>query len=229
MTTARLTMNIWTSGVCWALVAINARRHCKSRLADVLEPHRRIELVESMLSHVLRTASCCGAVEKVVVVSPECDGLDDTVVRVRDSGIGLNHAFELAREEARTAGAAEIVLLPADLPRLTVEDLELLVSAGRASGLAIAPDRRGTGTNGLYLRADSKFEFRFGTGSLAAHLAAARRDGIEPAIVHRLGLQEDVDAPTDLSDDQRFSVFQRSLPARQVGLHLRQALRRAPR
>ena len=94
--------------------------------------------------------------------------------------------------------AQEIVLLPADLPHLVPADVEVLVTAGRDARIAIAPDRHGTGTNGLYLPAGLDFTCRFGARSRARHEDEARRLGIEPAIVTRHGLASDLDTPCDL-------------------------------
>src|SRR5678815_5246247 len=70
---------------------------------------------------------------------------------------------------ARAALARELVFLPADLPRLKAADVDALVLAGRGARIAIAPDRRGTGTNGLYLPAALDFPCRFGVESRARH------------------------------------------------------------
>jgi 2-phospho-L-lactate guanylyltransferase len=117
---------------------------------------------------------------------------------LHDTGASLSAAFELARTRARAAHATELLLLPADLPWLTAADVEALVVAGRRARVAIAPDRRGSGTNGLYLPAALDFSFRFGNGSRSLHEAEARRLGIEPAIVSRPGLAADLDTPADL-------------------------------
>ena len=61
--------------------------------------------------------------------------------------------------------------------------------------MAIAPDRLGTGTNGLALAPPGVIGFRFGTGSFAAHRAEAQAAGVEPAIVARPGLAFDLDTP----------------------------------
>ena len=106
-------------------------------------------------------------------------------------------AFELALARGRDE-AREFVLLPADLPRLAAADVDALVHAGRRTRIAIAPDRRGTGTNGLYLDARLDFRCRFGGASRAHHESEARRVGVEPAIVIRPGLASDLDTRADL-------------------------------
>jgi 2-phospho-L-lactate guanylyltransferase len=117
---------------------------------------------------------------------------------LHDTGTGLNAAFDLARAHARAAGAGEPVLLPADLPHLTAADVDALVVAGRHARIAIAPDRHGIGTNGLYVPTVLELPFQFGVDSRARHEAEARARSIDPAIVMRSGLAADLDTPADL-------------------------------
>ena len=65
--------------------------------------------------------------------------------------------------------------------------------------MAIAPDRLGTGTNGLAVRPLGIIGFQFGSGSFAAHLAEAEAAGVQPAVVRRPGLAFDLDTPEDLA------------------------------
>jgi 2-phospho-L-lactate guanylyltransferase len=183
---------------CWAVVAINTRLRRKGRLRGELNPAERDALSRRMLDHVLVAADDARSIAHVLIVSPDRQGLPPGYEVLHDAGSGLNAAFELARECGRAALAQEMVLLPADLPRLSAADIDALIAAGRRAGIAIAPDRRGTGTNGLYLPVALDFTCRFGVASRARHEAEARRQGIEPAIVMRPGLAADLDTPADL-------------------------------
>ncbi|HWW80485.1 MAG TPA: hypothetical protein VNY82_12875, partial [Steroidobacteraceae bacterium] len=59
-------------GAC-ALIAVKERARCKTRLADVLAPPERIDLVRSMLTAVLAAAGNAQTVHQVIVISPERD------------------------------------------------------------------------------------------------------------------------------------------------------------
>jgi 2-phospho-L-lactate guanylyltransferase len=74
-----------------------------------------------------------------------------------------------------------------------------MMDAGRKAGMAIAPDRHGTGTNGLFLHLPTGFLPSFGPGSLERHVAAATSLGCQPAIVRRMGLALDIDDHADLA------------------------------
>jgi len=183
---------------CFAIIAVKERVRCKTRLDGLLGSAGRRDLACAMLARVLEVAQASPLVGAVLVVSPERDRVPDEVPVLRDAGNDLNAAMEAGRREALARGATELVLLPADLPLLRAADLCRLVLAGRRSGVAIAPDRHGSGTNGLYLAATVPLPFRFGPGSRALHEAEARRLGLRARLVRTHGLQSDLDTAEDL-------------------------------
>ena len=123
-------------------------------------------------------------------------------------GMGLNEGLDQARDAAIGDGVETLVVLHGDLPELDVPDIQALVAAvPRDGGVAIAPDRRGTGTNGLALRPPNAIPFRFGTDSLAAHREAAKAAGMPLSIVRRPGLAFDLDTPDDLGEWLRSGVL----------------------
>jgi 2-phospho-L-lactate guanylyltransferase (CobY/MobA/RfbA family) len=67
------------------LIAIKERARCKTRLAEVLPPLARIELVRSMPATVLAAAECAQTVHQIRVLSPEGLGDGDLAVHVERS------------------------------------------------------------------------------------------------------------------------------------------------
>lgn len=181
----------------------------KSRLAPVLSPNERGELAAHLLRRVLRIAH--QAVPDVVVISPS----EDLGELVQESGarllvqrgLGLNAGLDQARAAAVNEGVETLVVLHGDLPELDVPDVLALVAAvPESGGVAIAPDRVESGTNGLALRPPGVIPFRFGVGSLRAHREAAESVGASFVIVRRLGLAFDLDTPDDLDEWLRSGV-----------------------
>jgi 2-phospho-L-lactate guanylyltransferase len=174
----------------------------KTRLAPVLDHDERIALARTLLVRVLGVAQ--QAVEDVVVISPSAE-LEPIVAEAGarlavQRGMGLNAGLDQAREAAVAEGVERLLVLHGDLPNLAAEDvLALMDAAGGLPSVAIAPDRLGTGTNGLALSPPGAIGFRFGTGSLAAHRTEAEAAGMEPAMVMRPGLAFDLDTPEDLA------------------------------
>jgi 2-phospho-L-lactate guanylyltransferase len=191
------------TSACWALVPIKARGTGKSRLAQAIGPEAREQLVTSMLMHVLKIALNTPGIDRVLLVSPEPELPQTGLALVQDSGHGLNPALEQARRYAMDHGARAIIALAADLPFLSVAELRTLLRAGHASGIAIASDRHGSGTNALYLEPPNVLPFAFGPGSFLEHRRRARRIRIQPRTVRRYGLLWDIDTPQDLSAMQR--------------------------
>jgi coenzyme F420-0:L-glutamate ligase/coenzyme F420-1:gamma-L-glutamate ligase len=148
----------------------------KTRLSPVLTPDERGELAAHLLRRVLRVAR--EAIGDVVVITPSA-ALEPIVTAAGarlevQRGMGLNEGLEQAREAALADGVTTLVVLHGDLPELTADDVRALAAAVPASGgVAMAPDRAGSGTNGLALSPPDAIGFRFGVGSCAAHEAEA--------------------------------------------------------
>ncbi len=175
----------------------------KTRLAPSLSPEDREELARRLLERVLSVAR--EAYDDVVVISPSrelASVVDPTGVRlIVQRGMGLNEGLEQARVDALADDIDTLAILHGDLPNLRRPDVEALVSAlpHGQPGVAIAPDRAGSGTNGLALRPPGVIGFRFGSGSFAAHLGEAERAGVAVVAVNRSGLAFDLDTPEDLA------------------------------
>ena len=184
-------------GAC-ALIAIKERVRCKTRLADVLTPAARLDLVRSMLTAVLEAAGNAQTVHQVIVISPERDTVPAEIPVLADTGESLNSALIQAHTVLREFGCHEVVVLPADLPMITSTEIDELVRAGRDGGFALASDAAGIGTNALCLVSTQPFRFQFGSDSRRLHLQEAQLLGATPRELHLPGLEFDVDSPADL-------------------------------
>lgn len=183
---------------CWSLTAVRSYPTCKTRLSACLSPQRRIDLVSTMLHHVVAVLEQVRGIDRVAVVSPERNVLPETVLAVDDAGGGLNQALRAAAKEARRGGADRLVIVHGDLPLLKAEEVTALIEASRGCGLAIAPDRRDSGTNALCLPWPLRFTFEFGPESFPRYLAQMAAQGLSPAVVRLPGLAFDLDEPADL-------------------------------
>src|SRR5277367_6028279 len=111
----------------WALVPIKPRALCKTRLASVLSPQRRLGLVRSLLRHVLSTLRATPGIDRIVLISSERDGVADDVGMVQ-GGQDLNSCLESGIDHAVAAGASAVLIIPADLPLLCVRDVQQLMA-----------------------------------------------------------------------------------------------------
>lgn len=161
-------------------------------------------LASQLLQRVLKVTREVS--DDVVVISPSrnlAEIVEPSGARLLvQRGMGLNEGLEQARFDALVEDIGTLIILHGDLPNLQASDVETLSAAlpdDGAPAVAIAPDRAGTGTNGLVLRPPGVIRFRFGAGSFAAHLEEVERAGVPLVAVNRAGLSFDLDTPEDLA------------------------------
>jgi 2-phospho-L-lactate/phosphoenolpyruvate guanylyltransferase len=180
------------------VVPVKARSAGKQRLAEALPAETRTMLIHTMLNHVLSVLQETPGIEQVLVTSSDREPLPAAVRLLADAGAGLNGALEAAMGELIARGATRALIVFADLPLLTREDVAALLAAAGTADIALAPDHTGTGTNALSLALPTSLRFQFGPGSCARHFAEAARAGLTAVAVERFGLAFDLDEPADL-------------------------------
>lgn len=181
------------------LVPMKPPAASKSRLASLLEPQEREAFAERMLVHVLEairdaTTGPCW----VVGGGPRVERIarDNGCAALPELGEDLNTTLEKAIRQVAKTGV--VLILPADLPLLTAEEVRALVSAlGPGQGV-IAPDRVGEGTNAIGFPAGTAVPLSFGLGSFSRHLAGLQGSGLAVRRFDLRGLAFDVDTPEDL-------------------------------
>jgi 2-phospho-L-lactate guanylyltransferase len=198
----------------WALVPVKPLTRAKSRLAPVLSQPERATLVLAMLERTLEVLACIDVLSGIIVVSDDARvrlAVEeiDAVRYLRERGTGgLNPALAQASCFASTLGAGGILIVPGDLPRLSPGALRLLLEDVSTPVVVIAPDRTELGTNALLVAPTGLIPPAFGPGSFHAHVAEARRRGLEPRIIRDQRLAIDLDRPEDLSLAEGLASFQ---------------------
>lgn len=189
----------------WAIVPVKPLRRGKSRLASALSEDERTHLNRLLLEHTLTTLADLKEIEQVLVVSRDPHAL--TIARehgartVRENGSPhLNTALTRATVVAQVYASRGVLVLPADLPLLTREDiLALIVRATDPPVVVIAPDRHEKGTNALLISPANLIEYNFGDNSFKRHCERARKAGARLEIVSLPSLALDLDLPEDLA------------------------------
>ena len=196
----------------WAIVPVKPLRRGKSRLAGTLSEDERTELNRSLLQNTLKTFADLREVEEVLVISRDPQAL--AIARqhgartVREDGQPeLNTALRRATVIAQVYATRGVLVLPADLPLVTREDvLTLIERAGEPPAVVIAPDRHGTGTNALLISPAGLIEYDFGENSFQRHCQRAREAGARLEIVNLPTLGLDLDLPEDLELVRKFEL-----------------------
>jgi len=187
----------------WAIVPVKPLRRGKSRLAGTLTEDERTELNRALLHHTLETLSELKEVDGVLVVSRDPNAL--TIARnhgartVQEVGQPqLNTALKRATVVARVYATHGVLVLPADLPLISRDDILALIKlATEPPVVVIAPDRHGKGTNALLISPPGLIEYDFGENSFQRHCALAKKAGARLEIVDLPTLGLDLDVPED--------------------------------
>ena len=187
----------------WALVPTKELAYAKTRLAPLLDPMQRRELVLAMLRDVLTTLCAASDLAGVAVVSrdPQVRELCAEVgaLVLHDTGSELNASLTQGTAQLATRDAKSVLVVPGDVPLVTRGDITALVeSLKEGAALALAPARQGGGTNALGLYIPSPMTFQFGIDSFALHTAQALRHDLITHVYRSPTLGLDIDTPEDL-------------------------------
>ena len=188
----------------WAIVPVKNLDFSKSRLSDVLSVDARRELICSLLLSTLSALNESELIENTIVISNDKSVLqladNQEVMTVQeDSPYNLNSALHQATLVTLTHGATGLLVLPADLPLLTREDVEKIVYVEDSNRLVrIVPDQHGVGTNALFIRPPGMLRYKFGKDSLSNHKEEAKRVRAELHVYRLSNVEFDIDDPDDL-------------------------------
>lgn len=171
----------------------------KARLSPVLDSPSRRTLGQSVLAHTIEAVRAAGAEPAVVTGDQGVAGwsAERGVETIAERGSGLDGAARSAVQTARERRLPWLIL-HADLPLLSPDDLQPVLEGLRAGRTVIAPSRD-RGTNALGSGLDD-FPFSYGPDSFGRHqTAAARLSGEAPLVVVQVALALDLDGPDDLA------------------------------
>ena len=188
----------------WAIVPVKPIQRAKSRLAKVLSRDERATLSRQLLKNTLETLAGVTQVERTLVISRDSEAL--AIARCQGARTvaewgnpQLNKALVRASLVAQGYGVSAVLVLPADLPFLTKEDIEKLISvSGKPPEVVLAPDRRGNGTNAILSSPPGLIEYDFGPDSFEQHIERAKAAGARVEICNLPSLELDLDVPEDL-------------------------------
>lgn len=189
----------------WAIVPVKPLRRGKSRLAQVLSEDERNLLNYTMLGHTLQVLKGMREIQQVLVISRDpgalalARNLQARTVQEDGNSDNLNQALQRATVVAQLSGAQSVLILPADLPLLDTESLDIFLKLGQnAPVVAIAPDRHCEGTNGLLIHPAGLLTYQFGVHSFEKHKQQAEGFGVRVEVCELPALGLDLDVPEDL-------------------------------
>jgi 2-phospho-L-lactate guanylyltransferase len=171
----------------------------------VLSDEERTALNRKLLAHTLDTLIEIPELEHVLVVSRDPEALslarEHGARTVREDGAPhLNVALTRATVVATTYAARGVLILPADLPQISKEDVKAMIElAVDPPVVVIAPDYNREGTNAMLVNPAGLIRYDFGEGSFERHVSLAKAKGAEVKVCELPSLAHDVDLPEDLT------------------------------
>jgi 2-phospho-L-lactate/phosphoenolpyruvate guanylyltransferase len=200
------TLSMNGTGSLWAVVPAKLFAHTKRRLMPLLSSDERRTLAGAMLADVLSALMRAPCLAGVIVVTSErkmgaIAHAAGAVVMSDDENTDMNAAVAEGARRLAEMGQSGMLVIPADVPLITVADVEAIVLVHRAApSITLVPATKDGGTNALACSPPLAVPCRFGEDSLRAHQEAARDAGITAGVVRleRVGL--DIDRPDDLAE-----------------------------
>jgi 2-phospho-L-lactate guanylyltransferase len=185
------------------LVPVKDLKNAKQRLASVLPEEARTELARAMLEDVLDAIAACDHRPRVTLVTR------DPFALMLASRFGIeviaDHANTSETDAIATAtcicesrGVPNTLVIPADIPLITAEEVRRIYDAAPPQGSVLVPAADGRGTNAVFRSPAGLFPLQFGNDSFQPHLAAARATEEPCTILELPGFGLDVDNPADL-------------------------------
>jgi 2-phospho-L-lactate guanylyltransferase len=193
---------VGASDPAWALVPVKSPAAAKTRLAPWLTPAERAALATRMAHDVLAALVASRSLAGIALLAADADGAAlarGTPCRVLEDERPGDLCASLDAAAARLAadGARTVVIVPADLPALTGNDVDELLAAHRG-GVSVAVATRDGGTNALVLTPPEAIPSLFGPDSAERHLAAARERGLTATRLELPAFARDIDTIEDL-------------------------------
>ncbi|MCI0355217.1 MAG: 2-phospho-L-lactate guanylyltransferase [Acidobacteria bacterium] len=187
------------------LVPIKNLEGAKQRLSPVLGVEERRALAAAMMEDVLETLASWGGRPPVAVVTSDAKAMDwahsyGFEIIAEPETRSETDAIDLATRVVVERGCKSTLVIPADIPLITVHELQTIVTAAPNEGTVLVPAADGRGTNAVLRRPAALFPLRFGNDSFLPHRRCAEDTGKAVVVLELPGVALDVDRPADLAE-----------------------------
>lgn len=183
-----------------AVVPLKALASAKGRLAGALDAEQRRTFVAWMARRVIAACQDCTLVADTIVVAGDraaaqvAHDAGARVLLVEEPGLGL----AMQRADEVTADRQATLVVAADLPHVSPDDLQAVISAADSAPFVVVAPTHDGGTGALLRRPAGVIPTAFGPDSAAAHRRLAREAGVACTVIERQGLAMDIDTPGQL-------------------------------
>ena len=184
-----------------AVVPLKNLKLAKSRLSNILAEGERQELVLAMFDDVLVSLRESPFIDKIFLVADKYfNPIADVQMITEIKNRGYDEAIIEALKDSRVNQAQAMLILPADLPLVSTDELDTLIRDQEDGSIRIAGARDQDGTNALVMKPPSLLATSFGVGSFERHKKFAKALSVKIEEINLPGLSFDVDTEKDLID-----------------------------
>ena len=184
-----------------AVVPLKNLKLAKSRLSNILAEGERQELVLAMFDDVLVSLRASHFIDEIFLVADKYfDPVADVQMITEIKNRGYDEAIIEALKDSRVNQAQAMLILPADLPLVSRDELNTLIRDQEDRSIRIAGARDQDGTNALVMKPPHLLATSFGVGSFKRHKKFAKALSVKIEEVNLPGLSFDVDTEKDLID-----------------------------
>ncbi len=188
----------------WVVIPIKPLRMGKSRLSSVLSDSDRENLNKALLSKIIQCTQEIPEISETVIIS--CDPAALSLSRelgirtIRESKCtNLNNALRKATKALKSFHVDQLLILPADLPYITPNDISSIVKKiSSPPEIIISPDQNKNGTNALLINPVGIIDYDFGDWSFKKHIEQAERKKIHVEIYNNDNIAFDLDTPIEI-------------------------------
>lgn len=158
-----------------------------------------------MLVDVLNAVNQSKMVSRTIIVTPDntvLKGIYSRNVEIigEADGRGLNMALKRAVVYSLRHGASSLLILPADIPLTTKNDIEQIIDSTSDHGIVIVPSKDGLGTNALALTPPDVISTAFGSNSFQSHLNLAQINKIPTKVLRIDRVSLDIDTSDHIEE-----------------------------
>jgi 2-phospho-L-lactate/phosphoenolpyruvate guanylyltransferase len=188
----------------YAIVPVKKITFSKKRLSKLLDLKQRKILTVAMLKDVVAALKSAD-VAKIVLVSSDLEvkelARELAVLFFSPSKYGLNFAVDEASKWCVKAGADSVIIIPADIPLISKQDINLIIQLGNLGGetVVLSPSNCG-GTNALFLKPPNLISASFGYKSFQNHYFQSKTKKVAVKIFYSRSVAIDIDDPKDLQE-----------------------------
>ena len=184
-----------------AVVPLKNLKLAKSRLSNILAEGERQELVLAMFDDVLVSLRASHFIDEIFLVADKYfDPVADVQMITEIKNRGYDEAIIEALKHSQINQAQAMLILPADLPLVSRDELNTLIRDQEDRSIRIAGARDQDGTNALVMKPPHLLATSFGVGSFKRHKKFAKALSVKIEEVNLPGLSFDVDTEKDLID-----------------------------